>query len=39
MEATCTFCNAIDTLYLQKESNIDKGGLLVPFVIYAMLAH
>jgi hypothetical protein len=28
MEATCTLCNVIDTLYLQKETNIDKGGLL-----------
>jgi hypothetical protein len=39
MEATCTLCNAIDTLYLQKESNTNKGRLLVPFVVYAMLAH
>jgi hypothetical protein len=39
MEAICALYNAIDTLYLQKESNIDKGALPVAFVIYAMLAH
>jgi hypothetical protein len=39
MEATCALYNASDTLYLQKESNIDKGGLPVPFLIFSHLCH
>ncbi len=39
MEVACVIYKVIDTFYLWKECNTDKGGPFVPFVVHTMLAH